>query len=230
MLAMAHRSVVVFSPHPDDETLGCGGTIARRVSEGYEVTIVELTDGRFALKDNGIMSDPTPEELKTIRRREVQNVSKILGVKEHNLFLLDFEDNSLTLNEGPAEAKALSILRQKQPSEVYFTSSKDLHPDHQATNRLVRNAIAKSGETVAKYEYAISRLHPRFSLMRDSFVNLFKHNMLSVDISNFLDLKRTAINEYRSQIEFISRAQKEPLRDSIFLGTRLKKHELFYKT
>jgi LmbE family N-acetylglucosaminyl deacetylase len=229
MVTMADDSIVVFSPHPDDETLGCGGTIAKRVSEGYEVTIVELTDGRFGLEIFGIMSDPTPDELKAIRRREVQNASKILGVKEQNLYFLDFEDKSLSLNESSAEAKVLSILRQKQPSEVYFTSSKDKNPDHQATYRLVRNAIAKSEETIVKYEYSINRPHRIFNLMLDSFVNLFKHNMLSVDISSFLDLKKTALNEYKSQIELFSSAQKEPALNSVFIESHLKKYELFYK-
>jgi LmbE family N-acetylglucosaminyl deacetylase len=229
MATMTKGSVIVFSPHPDDETFGCGGTIARRISEGFEVSIVELTDGRFSLRMYGILSDPTPEEMKKVRRREVQNVTKILGVKEQNLVFLDFEDGSLTLNEISAEAKISSIFRHMQPSEVFFPSSKDVHPDHQVTNRLVRSAIAKSGKIMSKYEYSINSSFPRINLMLDSFMNLFTHRTLRVDISEFLDLKKTALNEYRSQIALISSKQKKPALSSSFLNMHLKEHELFYK-
>ena len=43
-----NKRIVVFAPHPDDETLGTGGTIVRKLNEGYEVVIVVLTDGRYA--------------------------------------------------------------------------------------------------------------------------------------------------------------------------------------
>ncbi|MEM2914808.1 MAG: PIG-L family deacetylase, partial [Candidatus Bathyarchaeia archaeon] len=63
-----NKKVLIFAPHPDDETFGCGGTIAKRVSEGYEVFIIVMTDGRYAyLKLLGVESDPTPEELRETR-------------------------------------------------------------------------------------------------------------------------------------------------------------------
>jgi len=64
------KKIVVFAPHPDDETWGCGGTIAKKLREGYEILIVVMTDGRYAFKKVlGIDSDPTPEELKEIKKR-----------------------------------------------------------------------------------------------------------------------------------------------------------------
>jgi LmbE family N-acetylglucosaminyl deacetylase len=44
--SLTEKSILVFAPHPDDETLGCGGTIANRVREGHEVEIFFMTDGR----------------------------------------------------------------------------------------------------------------------------------------------------------------------------------------
>ena len=65
---MKKKTVIVFAPHPDDETWGCGGSIAKKISEGFEVIVVILTDGRYAFSEIfGINSDPTPEELKEIR-------------------------------------------------------------------------------------------------------------------------------------------------------------------
>ena len=55
------HNVIIFSPHPDDETLGCGGTIAKKVKEGYQVKIVFMTDGRNAFsKILKINSCPSP--------------------------------------------------------------------------------------------------------------------------------------------------------------------------
>ena len=72
------EKIIVFAPHPDDETLGCGGTIAKRIVEGYEVIIVIMTDGRHSyLEMLGIDKDPTPNELKEIRKEEVKRATRI---------------------------------------------------------------------------------------------------------------------------------------------------------
>lgn len=88
------KTVIVFAPHPDDETMGCGGTIAKKISEGFEVIIVSLTDGRHAFsKVLGINVNPNPEDVKRLRREELIKAATILGVSITNLFFLDYEDN-----------------------------------------------------------------------------------------------------------------------------------------
>jgi LmbE family N-acetylglucosaminyl deacetylase len=226
---VTNGSVIVFAPHPDDETLGCGGTIAKRISEGYEVTVVVMTDGRFALKSEGVLSDPSPEEMKSIRKSEVQNASKTLGVKEQNLLCMDFEDSSLEANKDSAEAKVLDILEEKHPIEVYFTYSKDTNLDHRATNKIVHSAIAKLGVRVTKWEYSIVQPYAVIDSLKDSFLNLFTHNMLYVDISRFLDLKKAAFAEYRSQVSIISSKQKRTVIKSRLINMHMKNYEPFYK-
>jgi len=96
---MNRKKIVVFAPHPDDETVGCGGAIAKRISQGYDVLIVVMTDGRHAFSHSlGIHSEPSPEEVKTTRREEIKGVMKIYGLPEENLILLDFEDRKLQEN------------------------------------------------------------------------------------------------------------------------------------
>ena len=98
----------MFAPHPDDETFGCGGTIAKKISEGHHVLIVIMTDGRYALfKVSGITSDPPPEQIKEIRRKELKRAVSHLGVSENNLIFLDFVDGTLAKNEEEAEEKVL---------------------------------------------------------------------------------------------------------------------------
>ena len=107
---MENNKIIVFGPHPDDETLGCGGVIAKKVSEGYNVLVVILTDGRNALSQIfGITSNPTPEELKEIRKKELVKATRILGVPDKNLMCLDFEDSTLEHNKLQVEKSVQAI-------------------------------------------------------------------------------------------------------------------------
>jgi len=218
---------MVFAPHPDDETLGCGGTMAVRMSEGYEVLVVIMTDGRHSfLEMLGIDSDPTPEELKEIRREEVKRATRILGVPERNLIFLDFVDGTLGNNEDEAEEKVTKILSGNRPVEVYFPYRKDYHPDHLAAYRIVRNSVSKSGIFPAMYQYSINHKYARVGPIMDAFFNLFKHNMVSVDISRFLPLKKEAVKEFRSELSTISSKKQNPLINDIKIF--LKNKETFY--
>lgn len=225
---MSKRKVIVFAPHPDDETWGCGGIIAKRVSDGYEVFIVILTDGRHAFSSGlGIYSDPTPEELIEIRSEEAKRAVRILGVREENLFFLGFEDGMLEKNEGGVQEKVEEILGANPfPIEVYFPYEKDYHIDHRVTNRVVRKAIKKLGLRTIKCQYSISQRYGRIGPLIDVFLNIFRHNMIRVDISEFLSLKESAAREFKSGISIISSQQRKPLVKGI--DKFLKRREIFY--
>jgi len=223
------KTIIVFAPHPDDETFGCGGTIAKRVREGYEVLVVVLTDGRYAfLEELGIDSDPTPEELKEIRKEELKRVVKILGVREENLFFLDFEDGTLDKNEEKAEEKVMEILSKNSPVEVYFPYEKDCHPDHCATNRIVRNSIKELGLPTRMYKYSILRRYARVGPLIDALLNLFRRNMIRVDISEFLSLKVEAANELESMVSITSSNQIKPVLCARVVKKLLKREETFF--
>jgi len=219
--------MIVFAPHPDDETWGCGGTIAKKIHEGYEVFIVVMTDGRHAFtKMLGIYSDPTPEELKEIRKEETIRAAAILGVPEKKLTFLEFEDGTLEENEEIAEERVIKILKEINVEEVYFPYEKDYHPDHQAANRIVRNAIRKLGISPMKYQYSIVHKYGRIGPIIDVILDLFKHCIIRVDISEFLSLKNRALQEIKSEVSIISPKQKEPLLND--MNKILKKVERFY--
>lgn len=223
----ASKRIIVFAPHPDDETLGCGGTIAKKRSEGHEVIIVFLTDGRHAFSEVlGVYSDPTPEELKEIRREEVKKATKILGVPEKNLIFLDFEDSVLERFREEAEEKIIRLLKENSPSEIYFPYRKDAHPDHIAANRLVINAVKKLGLNSRRYQYSIVHKWSRIGPKIDALLSLVRQNRISVDISNFLPLKKRAIKEFKSEITIISGEQPEPILKD--LDPWLKNTEVFY--
>jgi LmbE family N-acetylglucosaminyl deacetylase len=222
------KKMIVFAPHPGDETWGCGGIIAKRVSEGYDLIIIVMTDGRYAFsKVLNIHSDPTPSELKEIRKCEVKRTTKILGVPEENLLFLDFEDGMLEENEKEAEEKVTAILRENPPPvEVYYTYENDCHIDHRVTNRIVRNSIEKLNLHVIKYQYSILKKYGRIGKLIYGVLNIFKRNMVRVDVSQFLALKKAAIKEIKSEVSIISGKQTKPLVEDF--SEFLKDKTLFY--
>jgi LmbE family N-acetylglucosaminyl deacetylase len=211
---LSGKEIVVFAPHPDDETFGCGGIVAKKISEEFEVFIVVLTDGRHAFsKVFGINSDPSPEELIPIRKREEIEAASILGVPVSNLCFLGFEDGTLGKHEKEAEERILEILRKHPPAEVYFPFKRDYNPDHRAAHRIVRRCIQKLGLKPAKYQYSIthwfSRVGPRIELLLD----LNKNWIVEVDVSEFLDQKKRAIEVFQSQIKIMLSRQKRPVQE-----------------
>ena len=94
---LRRRSLVV-APHPDDEVLGCGGTIIRIRRLGVPVAIVFLTDGEASHAGR-----VPPSELASIRRREATEAAEVLGVPAEQLTFLGFPDGALA-EHGPALA------------------------------------------------------------------------------------------------------------------------------
>jgi LmbE family N-acetylglucosaminyl deacetylase len=237
---MAHgglgiSKVVVFAPHPDDEILGCGGVIAKRLDEGYDVFVIFMTDGRNALRDLGIFSKPSPPELMRIRKEEAKRAAKVLGIHQENLIFLDIEDGTLGKNERIAQKKATQVLRKLSPEEIYFPQEKEFNIDHKVTNRLVRNGISQLCYDPVEYQYAIAwsypfnllvRVHP--TPLRDLIISkLFKYDAIYVDVSNFLTFKKEALKEYQSQLNILSHSQRRPILTESFLKRFLNSEEEF---
>jgi LmbE family N-acetylglucosaminyl deacetylase len=220
--------MLVFSPHPDDGIMGCGGTIAKRVSEGFEVYMVMLTDGRHAFTHVlGISSEPSPEEVKQMRREEFIRAARLLEVSEKNLFFFDFEDGTLEKHEEEAEEKAIEIIEKHWPADVYYPFRRDCHPDHRATNRIVCNAL-KQLRYAGSYEYTIMHTYARFGPLMEKFLSLLRRDEVEEDVSAFLSLKEKALDEYKSGMRLISSKQEKPLHPSV--KGFLKRKEIFHES
>jgi LmbE family N-acetylglucosaminyl deacetylase len=217
--------MIVFSPHPDDAALGCGGTIAKRISEGFEVYVVMLTDGRYAFTQKfGITVEPSPEEVKHIRREEFKGAMRMLHVPEKNLFFFDFEDGTLEMHKKEAEEKAIDVIEKHWPADVYYPFRRDCHPDHRATNWIVRHALQQL-KYAGSYEYTIIHTYAHLGPVVEKFLSSLRGNEVGEDISAFVSLKERALNEYKSEMTIISSKQKEPLHTSV--KNFLKKKEIF---
>lgn len=184
--------IVIFSPHPDDDILACGGTIALKIKQGYEIYIVYMTDGRNShLHILGISSDPSPAELAEIRKEEARKALYVMGIDKDSLIFLNYEDGTLEKNIHTAEMEVKQVLKNLQPVEVYFPTLRDKHPDHRATNIIVYDSLKAIRFRESAYQYTIYGIQ-----YEADYLNEIK----SVDISSVLNLKKKAIKEHRSQV------------------------------
>ena len=146
------RAAIVFAPHPDDETLGCGGTILKKRAAGATVTTVFMTDGRRSHRH--LM---TEDELAAIRSAEARAASRALGVQDS--VLLGFPDTGLTAAQAEAVPRVAAILAERQPDEVYVPYYREPPADHVATRDIVlvalRDALRDSPRKVTVYEYPV---------------------------------------------------------------------------
>ena len=229
------KKAIVFAPHPDDETLGCGGTIARKLNEGYDVSVVFITDGRHSLTSLGVSSGPTPIEIKEIRKEEALRATRILGLQEKNLLFLDFEEKTLEKHERQLRERIVEILEDISPLEIFFPQEKEYHIDHRITNKIVRTAIGISNLRPIEYQYTIAWSFPFYLFWHvmneytfDRFSLKFTHgDLIHLDISKFLHLKQMAVNEYKSQTTVMANGQKRPVLKRSFIKRFMKNKERF---
>src|SRR5258708_21330 len=115
-------NILVIAPHPDDESIGCGGTIGLHTARCDEVAGVFLTSGEFAL------SDLTREKAWAIREGEAEESARILGIV--NVTFLRRPDHFLGDGIEEAAAELRPLLERQQPQLIYLPHPHDLHPDH----------------------------------------------------------------------------------------------------
>ena len=126
-------NVLVIAPHPDDECIGCGGTLCRHTAKGDRVVAVFLTSGELGLKHLA------RERAWAIREREAKAAAKILG-----LVAVEFlRQPDWTLGDQVAKAAhALRpILKREAPRLIYLPHPRDWHPDHRAALPVLRAAL-----------------------------------------------------------------------------------------
>jgi LmbE family N-acetylglucosaminyl deacetylase len=125
--------VLVVAPHPDDESIGCGGTICLHRDRGDRVVIVYLTSGELGLKELPV------DEARRIRESEAELAAQVLGVSE--LTFLRYADWYLSESVNDIAAALAPILAREAPELVYLPHENEGHPDHQAAIPIVRAAL-----------------------------------------------------------------------------------------
>lgn len=215
------KTIIVFAPHPDDETLGCGGTMMRKMREKVNVYVVVMTDGRHSHDHTLGIVNPSPEEIRNTRRNESQKAIKILGVPLSNTWMLDFEDSKLKEHSETATDNVTNILSEVEPSEVFVTCRDDKKKDHESSFSIIRESIKRAHISPVIYEYPI--------WSRTEEMKLRAHeNMFVQDITQQRATKKAALKSYRSQTSIFSSTQREPILQKSFIDLFLES-ELFFK-
>lgn len=207
--ASAGRRCLVVAPHPDDETIGCGATIAAKRAAGTDVAVAIVTDGR-----HGQVSAEIPAlRLARLRAEESRAACALLGVAADRVAFLGFEELTLwRCLDDVAEAIA-ALIEHHQPDEVLVTCAADWHDDHQAVNLAVRLAALRCGFAGRLAAYPVWfwadgpwRTPPYLgpasvagSLWRDPLDARHLPAAELVSTAGRVDLKRAAFACYRSQ-------------------------------
>ena len=229
------KSTIVFAPHQDDETLGCGGTIIRKKQAGANIKIVFMTDG------SGSHSHLIPRErLKAIRAKEALAAAQKLGVEKSEVIFLEFTDGNLSQKQDLAISKVKEIIKHNQPEEIFIPYSQDGVPDHDVTNSIVLSALKKSTAQATIYEYPVwfwnqfpwtGFSNPKNKL--SSSWLFLKHFRCHVDISSVLEQKKNALQQHKSQIERLIPHRSWSILADVsqgeFLNCFLQDSEYFYR-
>jgi LmbE family N-acetylglucosaminyl deacetylase len=190
-----NKSILVIAAHPDDEVLGCGGTIARHLNDGDEIHVVFMSDGVAS------RIHANNEEVNE-RKQAAINASNILRVKNKPIFL-GLPDNRMdTLALLDIVQSLEEIINEIKPEVIYTHHVGDLNIDHKVTHQAVMTACRPQPEFCVREIYSFEVL----SSTEWSTNNLFFPNYF-VDISDTLELKISAIKAYNSELRTFPHAR-----------------------
>ena len=235
--ATVGRSALVLAPHPDDETLGCGGTTWLKRRAGTDVTIVVATDGRFSHTSEIV----GPDELAAIRREESRQAAAALGVESSQVLFLNHPERSLVSRVEEVRAQIAELLAEHAPDELLIPSPIDRLADHRALHRAALAAAVRHHRPLVVLEYPIwmwdaqawidaaaSAPTKAAQLVVRPLRALRTLQPVTVDVSAAVNTKRQAIDCYRSQMTNLTGEPGWPTMDARFIDQFLARQELFF--
>lgn len=180
--------VLVFAPHPDDEIIGVGGTIAKRAKAGEEVYVCIVTKGQEPVFHKEFIEQG---------RRECKEADAKIGVKE--TIFLDFPAVMLeTIPRYEFNGKISEVVQKIKPDEVYIPHRGDMQIDHQMVADAVMVAVRPRGETYPKRVYAYETLSETGWNIPNT-VNEFIPTVYE-DITETHNMKLEAMSIFKSQL------------------------------
>lgn len=209
------RPAIVLAPHPDDETLGCGGLIARKRDRGIPVTVVFMTDGA---QSHANLVDA--DELAARRRHEAAAACAVLGVEPSAINHLDIRDGALSASAAHATELLSPLLDTARGHQLIVPHPDESPLDHQATFHIADQALKRSGDTMDALLYPVwlwdqfpftnpwsapRARHSSRSILRIAARDRLGWRIPSVltrriDVSSVLERKRRALEEHATQM------------------------------
>lgn len=168
------KKILVLSPHPDDESIGCAGTLMLYREKGVEIHLL--------IASNGEKLETKIENIGELRRKEAINVAKFLGIK--NTIFLGLPDESIQEYKKDLKERVKKIIKEIEPDLIFAPFPFDPHPDHKAVSDVALELMRDiRGFKLAFYE----------------IYNPIRFNIL-VDISEVIDRKKEALFLYQNSL------------------------------
>jgi len=190
--------ILAFGSHPDDVELGCAATIAKEISLGKRVGIIDLTRGELGTRGTA-----------EIREQEANLASKILGVELR--LNMGFADGFFA-NDTLHQIEVIKMIRKFKPEIVLCNTVEDRHIDHAKGSKLVSDACFLSG---------LVKIDTKFDADDESWQDPWRPGQVYhyiqwknlepdfvVDVSGFIDKKMESVLAYKTQ--FYDESSKEP--------------------
>ncbi|MEI8131733.1 MAG: PIG-L deacetylase family protein [Leptolinea sp.] len=195
------KRVLVILAHPDDPEFFCGATLARWSREGNEIQYCLITNG------NKGSNDPTikPKILAELREKEQEKAAAIIGVKA--IHQLGYDDGTL-IPDLKVRKDVIRVIRMVKPNIVvtcdptnFFPNEGYInHPDHRAAGQIAIDAVFPAAGNGMFFPELISdeglQPHP----VEEVWLSLSSQPNVTFDVTNFYEIKLTALNEHKSQI------------------------------
>jgi N-acetylglucosamine malate deacetylase 1 len=186
--------IAVIAAHPDDEVLGCGGTLARMVMNGCDLHILLLADGESSRLENN------QEEISMLRNNRciaAKNAAKIIGCK--NIEILNLPDNRLDSLDRLEIIKHIEdFIKKNQPKTIFTHHAGDVNIDH----RIVHDAVIAACRPQPGYcvtEILFFEVPSSTEWRPPGSAIAFNPNFF-VDISETLQIKLSALEAYNDEL------------------------------
>ncbi|HEV2173622.1 MAG TPA: PIG-L deacetylase family protein [Nitrospira sp.] len=180
------RQILIVSAHPDDMEIGMGGTVAKLVEEGAEITSLIVTDGGRASNPFGW----TERQMADERRVEALRAAEVLGVKDVIFCGQPVAADEVDVQE--VARKLIEVMTRLKPGEIYTLHEElDRHKAHRQAGTLVREAVEESGFTPRGGIWAYEVWGPFATWDRIEYID------------RYVEKKKLAIAEHRSQVSVI---------------------------
>lgn len=178
------KNVLVISPHPDDEAIGCGGTICSHIAEGDSVEVIFLTSGEKGGHGR------TEEETIMVREQEIKDAAAILKLNHTECWREPDGNFKATANNI---SRLIEKIITANVEIIYVTHEQEEHPDHVAAAVLVKQAIDQLPANI---------LAPTV-WMYEVWTPIQRMDHI-VDISAYVETKRKAVLAYKSQCDVLA--------------------------
>lgn len=218
-LPLPAARLVVVSPHPDDEILGCGGLLAMHAAAGRESLVVAVTDGEASHRPLAL---PSRAKLAALRRAESAEGLRHLTARTDNVLRLSMLDGHVAQHQRRLADRLAGTLRRSDTVVVPWRF--DGHPDHEASARAALEASARTGCRLL--ETPIWMWH--WSTPGDTRVPW--HRLLALPLPPAVQTqKRSALRAHASQL-LPRAADTPPVLDDAIVARARRSREYYFES